>query len=124
MLRGQTLFRVNDYVDDATLPIHRNAGSVRLVANFVEDIIEALQFSDDSADEPFLNVEQASVFIERVDVEPPDIAQAVDVVVCVERAELPLRVAVEGAEEIDLNDDPAFARLRDEIFQPAEVTVV
>lgn len=64
------------------------------------------------------------MFIERVNVEPPDIAQAVDVVVCVERAELPLRVAVERAEEIDLNDDPAFARLRDEIFQPAKVALV
>src|SRR5215510_13677966 len=123
MLRGQTLFRVNDYVDDALLPIHRNAGRVRLVANFVEDIVEVLQLGDDSAHEPFLNFEQAAVFIERVNVEPPDIAQAVDVVAGVERAELPLRVAVERAKEIDLNDDPAFARLLDEVFQAAKVAL-
>src|SRR5262245_52559573 len=109
-LGGQTLFRVKDYVNDALLPIHRNVGRVRFVANFVEDVVEVLQLGDYFADEPFLNFEQAAVFIECVNVEPPDIAKAVDVVVCVERAELPLGVAVERAEEIDLNDNTAVAR--------------
>src|SRR5262249_1502089 len=77
-----------------------------------------------SPDELLLHIEQATRFVGRIDIGAGDLAQAVDVVVDVERAQLPLRLLVEGAEEIDLHDHTTFARLGDKVLEAAKVRVV
>ena len=117
----EILFRSGDDVRDAVLPGDRHAAEIRLVADLVAKVLRLAQFGDDLADERFLHREQATAFVERVDVVPTDSSNAVDVVRRVHRAQLPLGFLIHRAEERQLDDDAALAGLGDEILQPGEV---
>src|SRR5262249_30254474 len=78
---------------------------------------------DDLADERILHVEQA-VVLKGVNLGPLQVADAVAVVARVHRVDLPEGLFVERAEEDELDDDPAPARLGDEVGEAMEVAIV
>ena len=114
----------DDHVDDVVLPIHGHAAEVRLVADFVVDIVELDQFRHDLADHLLLDGEQAAVLVERVHVIAADFSNAVHIVSVVLRTQLPLLFLVHGAEEVHLHHNSPLTGLRHKILQPLEVRFI
>src|SRR5690349_730184 len=124
-LHERVLVRVVDHQELAVWkPLHRRSGNVqqmilprlgllwtgtttvRLVANLVIDIVEAVQLGEEFAEHGFLPRDQ-SRFVEGVVAVKRDVSDVVDVIVRVEGMQVPfpeLRpVAIESIEEVELD---------------------
>ena len=121
---GSVRSRFDDRVDDVMLPRHRHSAEVRLVGDFVDQVVELVQFRDDLAHERDLDSQQGPIPIERVDVVPPNGADTVHVVDGVHRAERPLHVFVHRTEEAELHDDVLRGAIGDEVLESLEVRLV
>src|SRR5262245_5908 len=64
------------------------------------------------------------MLVQRIDVSAFDIADIIDVVVYVQRTEIPHRVLIERTKEVYFHDNAAFPCLGDEISQSLEVTFI
>ncbi len=120
MLVFELRFGLDDDARDTVLPGLRHAAEIGLVADFIIDVVEVLQGLDDASHHGLLHGQQVLV-PQRIDLGPPDLADAIHVIGGIHRAQLPHPVLVEGAEQDHLDDNPPSARLRDEIGQPPEI---
>ncbi len=91
----QLTFRGNNRINDAMLPIHRDTTEVWLVADFVVEVVESIQFANDLARQRLLDREKAAAVVQRIHVCACNATDTVDVVIHILRAELPLTVCIE-----------------------------
>ena len=128
---GSFAFGGDERVDDVVLPRRcfrrTRAGEVRFVANFVVNIVEAVQLGERFAEQRVLPRHDAGVG-QCVVAMPGNVADAIDVVLCVERMQHPTALnrplVVEDIERVELDDDSPVAGGLDEILQAAKVIVV
>jgi len=106
------------------LPRDGYATEVRLIADFIVDVVEFAQLFDDAPRHSFLNRKQSAVPVERVDVGARNVTETVDIVRRIERTELPLRFFVHRTEQIHLDDDAALAGMTDKIAETLKVVFV
>ena len=116
----KVLFGGDDRVHDLVLPVERHAAEIRLVANFVVQIVVVPQLLDELAGQGDLDLQQVRM-LQRVDFFPAAVPHAVDVVRGVHRAGSPQLVVVHRAEQIEFDDHAALAGLRQEIVQPGKI---
>ena len=105
------------------LPLHRHATEIRLITDFVIQVVEFAQFLHDLARDGQLNFEQRGMF-EREHLFARARRQAIDVVHGIQRAGIPHGIFVHRAEQVHLHHDAAFLGLREEIAQPIKICLV
>ena len=112
--------RLSNHAGNMVLPFLGHASEVRLIADLVVEVVEVFQGLHDPADHRVLDGQQILVS-EGVDLCPCHVADPVNVVPHVHRAQVPHPVLVEWAEENQFDDDAVPVRLADEVPQPLEV---
>jgi len=119
VLLGQRLFSIGDGIDDVVLPGGFRIMHPRLVHNFVVDVVEGIQLGDYFSGESGVDFDDVGVG-HSINVGVGQVADAVDIVVYVERRDVPQFLRVVWAEEVYFDDDIFFCGLLAEVFQAGE----
>ncbi len=124
MFARHLFFGLHDPIGNQPLPCIRNSAEIGFVADFKIVIVVTVDFTHHFADELFLDLKQPFF---RVGVEEPlgrNLTDTLDIILRIHGRELPLRRVINGAEKIQLQNNPELGGFLHQLMQPLKISGV
>ena len=123
MLQRECFLGFHDHVGDMILPLHSDTSIVGFITNFIIEVVEILQVSDDFPCHCILNC-QYGTFSYGIYFRPAHSSNSVDVVCYLERTHIPQLFFIKGAKQTNLDHHTTLAGLNNKIPQASEMSVI